>query len=312
MSYLDLCGLAAGAAALSTPDLLVTTLLRNTTGTEPTALSKSSYLQSISSGASYASVVQQIADSSANAQSIKLTDLANTGLAFKPYVFPPTYSLSATSNSVNEGSTAVFNLTTTNVAVGTEISYTLSGIGPSDLTSGTVTGKVTIGASGTASISVPIAADGSTEGQESLTISTQGATASIVINDSSKSAATPTYSLIAGSSSVDEGASVRIIVSTTNVAPGTSLEYGISGINITTDDLQGGLKGIAVVDSFGMALINLLTLADLTTEGSETMVITMGTSNTQIVINDTSITLVGIPEGGGGDGGGGGGGSGSG
>ena len=109
MSYIDLCGLASGAAGLSTPDLLVTTLLRNTTGTEPTALTKSSYLQSISSGASYASVVQQIADSSANAQSIKLTDLANTGLAFKPYVFPPTYSLSATSNSVNEGSTAVFS-----------------------------------------------------------------------------------------------------------------------------------------------------------------------------------------------------------
>ena len=285
----------------------MTTLLRNTTGTEPTALSKSSYLQLLSNGASYASVVQQIADSSANAQSIKLTDLANTGLAYTPYVLTPTYSLSASSASVNEGSTAVFNLTTTNVAVGAEVSYTISGVSPADLTAG-ITGKVIVGAGGAASISVPIAADGVTEGQETLTVNAQGATASIVINDTSKSAATPTYSLIAGSSSVDEGASVRIIVNTTNVAPGTSLEYGISGININTDDLQGGLKGIAVVDSFGMALINLLTLADLTTEGSETMVITMGTSNTQIVINDTSITLVGIPESGGGDGGGGGGG----
>jgi hypothetical protein len=313
MSYLDLCGLAAGAAGLSSPDLLVTTLLRNTTGSEPTALSKSSYLQSISNGASYASVVQQVADSSANAQSIKLSDLANTGLAYTPYVLPPTYSLSAASASVNEGLTAVFNLTTTNVAVGTEVSYTLLGASQSDLTSGTLTGKVTIGAGGAASISIPIAADGTTEGQESLTISAQGATASIVINDTSKGNATPTYSLIAGTSSVDEGASVRVTVNTTNVAPGTSLEYGISGVNITTEDLLGGLKGIAVVDSLGIALINLLTLADLTTEGSETMVITMGASNTQIVINDTSITLVGIPEGGGGDGGGGdGGGSGSG
>ena len=133
-----------------------------------------------------------------------------------------------------------------------------------------------------------------------------------MINDTSKSAAIPTYSLIAGSSSIDEGASVLVIVNTANVAPGTSLEYGISGINITTDDLLGGLKGIAVVDSFGTALINLLTLADLTTEGSETMVITMGKSDTQVVINDTSITLVGITDGGGGDGGGGGGGGGSG
>ena len=42
------------------------------------------------------------------------------------------------------------------------------------------------------------------------------------------------------------------------------------------------------------------------------MVITMGKSDTQVVINDTSITLVGITDGGGGDGGGGGGGGGSG
>jgi hypothetical protein len=312
MSYLDLCGLAAGAAGLTTPDLLVTTLLRNTTGSEPTALSKSSYLQSISNGASYASVVQQVADSSANAQNIKLSDLANTGLAYTPYVLPPTYSLSASTASVNEGSTAVFNLTTTNLAVGTEVSYTLSGLSQSDLNLGTLTGKVTVGAGGAASISIPIAADGATEGQESLTISAQGATASIVINDSSKSAATPTYSLIAGSSSIDEGASVRVIVNTTNVAPGTSLEYGISGVNITTDDLLGGLKGIAVVDSLGIAVINLSTLADLTTEGSETMVITMGASNTQIAINDTSVTLVGVTDGGGGDGGGGDGGGGGG
>ena len=125
MSYLDLCGLAAGAAGLTSPDALVSTLLRNATGSEPSTLSKATYLQAIANGFSYASVVQQIADSFINAQSIKLADLANTGLPYTPYVFPPTYSLIATTNSVNEGSSAVFNLTTTNVAVGTEVSYIL-------------------------------------------------------------------------------------------------------------------------------------------------------------------------------------------
>ena len=278
MSYLDLCGLAAGAAGLSTPDLLVTTLLRNTTGTEPTALSKSSYLASISSGASYASVVQQIADSSANAQSIKLTDLANTGLAYTPYVLPPTYSLSATTASVNEGATAVFNLTTTNVAVGTEVSYILSGISPSDLMSGTVTGKVSVGVGGTALINVPIAADGATEGQESLTISAQGATASIVINDTSKSIALPTYTLTPAALSVNEGELARVYVNTTNVAAGTSLLFSIGGIGITQGDVIEGLSRFVTVDSTGKAVKDINTIADQITEGPETVNITLGPS----------------------------------
>ena len=310
MSYLDLCGLAAGAAGLSTPDLLVTTLLRNTTGTEPTALSKSSYLQSISNGGSYSSVVQQIADSSANAQSIKLTDLANTGLAYTPYVLPPTYSLSASTASVNEGSTAVFNLTTTNVAVGTEVSYTLSGIGPSDLTSGTLTGKASIGMGGTASISVPIAADSLTEGQETITISAQGATASIVINDTSKSIASPTYTLTPATTSINEGVLAQVYVSTTNVAAGTSLLFSIGGIGITQGDVIEGLSRFVTVDSTGKAVIDINTIADQISEGPETMYITLGSSTTSFIINDTSVTLVGVVDNGGGDGGGGGGGGG--
>jgi hypothetical protein len=310
MSYLDLCGLAAGAAGLSTPDLLVTTLLRNTTGTEPTALSKSSYLTSISNGASYASVVQQIADSSANAQSIKLTDLANIGLAYTPYALPPTYSLSASTAFVNEGSTAVFNLTTTNVAVGVEVSYEISGVSPTDLTSGTLTGKVGIGVGGTASISIPIAADGATEGQESLTIIAQGATASIVINDTSKSIASPTYTLTPATTSINEGVLAQVYVSTTNVAAGTSLQFGISGVGITQGDVIEGLSRFVTVDSTGKAVININTVADQLTEGPETMFITLGTSTTSIIMNDTSVTLVGIPDGGGGDGGGSGGGGG--
>jgi hypothetical protein len=300
MSYLDLCGLAASFAGLTTPDLLVTTLLRNTTGTEPTALNKSSYLQSITNGTSYASIVQQIADSSANSQSIKLPDLGNTGLAYTPHVFLPTYSLSAASSSVNEGSSAVFNLTTTKVAVGTEVSYTLSGVSASDLTAGSLTGKVTIGAGGKASISIPVAMDSVTEGPETLAIKVQDATASIVLNDTSKSAALPTYILTTDSNNVNEGELARIHVRTIDVASETILEFGISGINITNSDVLGGLKGVVKVDSLGQAFINLLVNTDETTEGLETMYITIGTAIAQITINDTSVSLVGVIDGGGG------------
>jgi hypothetical protein len=310
MSYLDLCSGAADAAGLSTPDRLVTTLLRNATGFEPTALSKAPYLQSISNGASYGSVVQQIADSSVNAQSIKLTDIANTGLAYKPHVLPATYSLSATSSSVNEGSNAVFNLKTSNVNVGTEVSYTLSGIYSSDTAAGSLTGKVIVGTGGLSTISIPISADGVTEGQESLTINVQGATASVLINDTSKGSAMSTYTLTPGSLSVNEGDLARVYVNTTNVAAGTLLQYGVSGVS--ANDLIGDMTRFVTVDALGQAFINLQTVADFETEGPETMYVTLGTSTTSFIINDTSVTLVGVPDNGGGDGGGGGGGGGGG
>ena len=313
MSYLDLCSLAADAAGLSSPDRLVTTLLRNATGFEPTALSKAAYLQSISNGASYGSVVQQIADSSVNAQSIKLTDIANTGLAYKPHFLPATYSLSSTSSLVNEGSNAVFNLKTSNVNVGTELSYTLSGINFSDTAAGSLTGKVIVGTGGLATISIPISADGATEGQETLTIDVQGATASVLINDTSKGSAIPTYTLTPVSLSVNEGELAQVYVNTKNVTAGTVLQFDISGVVITQGDVLEGLSRFVTVtpswELIGRGLINIKTVADQLTEGPETMFITLGGSTTSIIINDTSVTLVGVVDNsGGGDGGGGGGG----
>ena len=315
MSYLDLCSLAADAAGLSTPELLVTALLRNATGFEPTALSKAPYLQSISSGASYGSVVQQIADSSINEQSIKLTDIANTGLAYKPHFLPATYSLSSTSSLVNEGSNAVFNLKTSNVNVGTELSYTLSGINFSDTAAGSLTGKVIVGTGGLATISIPISADGATEGQETLTIDVQGATASVLINDTSKGSAIPTYTLTPVSLSVNEGGLAQVYVNTKNVTAGTILKFDISGVGITQGDVFEGLSRFVTVtpswELIGRGLININTVADQLTEGPETMFITLGGSTTSIIINDTSVTLVGVVDNsGGGDGGGGGGGAG--
>jgi hypothetical protein len=104
----------------------------------------------------------------------------------------------------------------------------------------------------------------------------------------------------------------QVYVSTTNVAAGTSLQFGISGVGITQSDVIGGLSRFVTVDSLGKAVIDIITVADQLTEGPETMLITLGASTTSIIINDTSI--VGVPGAGdgGGDGGGGGGGGGGG
>jgi len=97
----------------------------------------------------------------------------------------PTYSLTTSSSSVNEGSTAKFTLVTTNVAAGTAISYSISGVSAADLQSGVLSGSVAVSSSGTTTISILIKADGVTEGAETLTLATQGKSASTVVNDTS-------------------------------------------------------------------------------------------------------------------------------
>jgi hypothetical protein len=102
----------------------------------------------------------------------------------------PTYSIATSSSSVNEGSTAQFSLVTTNVAAGTVIAYSISGVSAADLQSGVLTGSVTVSSTGTTTISVPVKADGITEGAETLTLTAQGKSASVVLNDTSTAANT--------------------------------------------------------------------------------------------------------------------------
>ena len=101
----------------------------------------------------------------------------------------PTYLIRSGSDSYDEGQSALFNLVTTNLAAGTFVAYTLSGTSVSDLESGSLTGTAVVGESGTAVISIPLATDTLTEGAETLTITlddSSSATASVIINDTSK------------------------------------------------------------------------------------------------------------------------------
>jgi VCBS repeat-containing protein len=86
---------------------------------------------------------------------------------------------------VNEGSNATFSLVTTNIAPGFSLPYTISGVSAADITGGALTGTATIDATGKATITVPAAADKTTEGDETLTVTVQGQVASITIKDTS-------------------------------------------------------------------------------------------------------------------------------
>ena len=197
-----------------------------------------------------------------------------------------TLTLVASSSSVNEGSIADFMVTTTGVAAGSSISYTLSGVSSADITGGTLSGVATVNSIGSATISIPIAADSFTEGSETLTVTVQGKTASTIINDTSTAAVIPTYALAASSTTVSEGAIAAFTLTTTGVAPGASVSYTISGVSAA--DVTGGLSGTATVDTYGLATISVAVAADFLTEGTEILTVTSQGKSASISVNDTS------------------------
>jgi len=202
----------------------------------------------------------------------------------------PTYALVASSASVNEGATATFILSTTNVLAGTQVGYTLSGVSAADIQGGNISGNATVGSNGQATISVELLADKLTEGVETLTVTAGDKTASTTVNDTSTSITlTPTYALVASSASVNEGATATFILSTTNVLAGTQVGYTLSGVSAA--DIQGGnISGNATVGSNGQATISVELLADKLTEGVETLTVTAGDKTASTTINDTSLT----------------------
>jgi len=102
-----------------------------------------------------------------------------------------TYSLVAIANTVNEGTSASFQLATSNVMVGSTVAFRVNGIAAADLQSNSLAGIVTIGSDGKAIITLPIAADELTEGDETLTLTIEGQSASVQIKDTSLTPAIP-------------------------------------------------------------------------------------------------------------------------
>ncbi|OON11505.1 MAG: hypothetical protein BTM30_09360 [Synechococcus lacustris str. Tous] len=221
----------------------------------------------------------------------------------------PTYTLTPSASSINEGSTLTTSVATTDVASGTTLYYSLSGSGinSSDFSSGSLTGSGSVGSDGSFSFSHTLANDLTTEGKETLSIklfsdssrSTQvGSTASVSIADTSITP-TPTYTLTPSTSSINEGSTLTTSIATTNVASGTTLYYSLSGTGINSSDFSSGaLTGSGSVGSDGSFSFSHTLANDLTTEGAETLNIklfsdssrsTQVGSTASVAIADTSI-----------------------
>jgi hypothetical protein len=221
-------------------------------------------------------------------------------------VAAPTYTLSTSSSSVNEGSSFTITLTTTGVSTGTLIPYTVTGISSSDLSSGSLTGNFTVNSVGAATASFAIRSDSETEGTEvfRLALNNGQASVSVIINDTSTAPPPPpppgvSYSLTTTTSSINEGGSVTFTAIANNLGSGT-LYWTVESVfgTINSNDFSTPLSGsVLILNDSGT--ITITTRADSTTEGAEQFRLRLRTGSTSgtivatssiITINDTSTT----------------------
>lgn len=203
----------------------------------------------------------------------------------------PTYEVTASATSVTEGGTITFNITTTNVAVGTLLNWTIGGGAPS----GTVvnasdfvtadrvlSGSFNVTSSGLYTLSKTLLIDGVNEGAEYFYFKVLDSTSSNVlsyvqvnVNDTN-----PTYALSATVSptrspvtTVNEGDSITFTFNTTNIPVGTTLYWYVEGLSANMDyfDFQdgNGLSGSFNVTDTGTFTLNKTIKLDSLTENTQ-------------------------------------------
>ena len=207
----------------------------------------------------------------------------------------PSYQLSANLASVNEGGSLTLTLVTTNVAAGTSVPYALSGTGitAADFAGGQLLGNLVIDSTGVGRSTLTLASDATAEGIESLRVSLGNGKAQVDVQiiDTSVPVA-PTYALNVGVGSQIEGGTLTYLLSTTQLAAGTTVAYSLSGVGITAADIVGGaLSGFFTIDAAGMATTSVVLAADAALEGTEVLRLQLSGNVGQIdaTILDTSV-----------------------
>ena len=266
---------------------------------------------------SFTPIVDTLTNESTETVILRLRTLSNSGpivatsvtvnvFNFSPI---PIYAIVPNVTTVNEsGSSVVFTVSTANVNNGTTLYWENIGTaGASDFTQGLNSGTVTIN-SNSGTITFTTVADSTTEGPETLQVRIRtgslsgtivATSSSVTITDSSTTVVTPTYAIAPNVPSLDEaGSSVVFTVTTTNVSNGTTLYWENIGTAGASDFTQGLNSGTVTINS-NSGTITFTTVADLTTEGSETLQVRIRTgslsgtivaTSSSVTITDTSLT----------------------
>jgi hypothetical protein len=207
----------------------------------------------------------------------------------------PTYTVTPSATSVDEGSTINFVVNTENVGVGTTLYYgTLVGAAGSTAASNdftdSLTGSFNIVSDGTATggiatITRSIASDLNIEGPETfrLVIRTDSITGSAVTltDDITINDLAPSATVGVSTTSVNEGQSVEFTVNTTNVSAGSTLFFSSGGTAVAADFTDNSLTGSFIVSATGITTFTRTLVAEATgTEGSENFNLVIRTNST--------------------------------
>ena len=201
-----------------------------------------------------------------------------------------TYALSSSVASVNEGSSFVITLTTTNIANGTTIPYTITGVTTADLDGESLTSNFTVN-NNTATATFNVTADATTEGTETflLTLNALSTSQSVTINDTSTTPiiGDPTYAIAPAADNVTEGSALVFNVSTANVDDATTLYWSVTNAG----DFAANTGSFVITSNAGS--FSVTPLADATTEGAETFTASVRTvsASGSIVATSSTVTI---------------------
>lgn len=216
----------------------------------------------------------------------------------------PTFSITPSSSTVNEGDTVTFNINTTNINFGQVLYWSITGSGgftSSDFTNTIMSGSVSI-SNNFASFSKTLTNDLTTEGTESFTVllrlnSTSGTIVSQTTVTISDTSLTPTATITPSTLSPNEGNVINVNVSTTNIPNGTTLYMTVEDVSNGEPFEDFDTNQFTVTINSGSGSNAIATIVDGLTEGPEQFNIKarldaydgtiIGTSAT-ITINDTS------------------------
>lgn len=198
-----------------------------------------------------------------------------------------TYKLTPSSLNVQEGGSVTITLETD--AGAGDYNYTIYGssITESDIQEG-LTGKFVVNNSGIGVITLNISTDAIVENLETFTLELDNKKASVSINISDIY-----YSVSANPSTVNEGDTVTITVSTN--APDGTCNYSLSGSTgfSVTDDFDGNVSSTGTVNIInGISQVSFKLKQDLITETKESFTFQLqgcgSNPSTTVVVNDVT------------------------
>lgn len=217
---------------------------------------------------------------------------------------PPTYNITESATTVNEGQTVSFAVTTTNVGSGTTLYYSIVGnTSNADFLDGSLSGSFVI-TNGSGSFSKTVATDALynefTEGFK-INVSTGSTTGSIVGTSNTifvTNLGAPSYTIGVSTTTVNEGGSVNFTLNTVNVGDGTTLYYSTGGsmeaADFSNNSLTGSFNVVSTGATTGVATVTRTIANDILTEGSESFTFVVRTDSTSgtVVATSPSITVV--------------------